>query len=88
LILGRNPGFDADELYDEEILTWPKANEYTNKSWKLATKLRSIFADAGLKNLLARSVGTNQLFFKSKGIDRHKTGLGWGGQSVGCTEAA
>ena len=77
LILGRNPGFDVEDLYDEEILTWPNANEYTNKSWKLATKLRSIFADAGLKNLLARSVGTNQLFFKSKGIDRHKTGLGW-----------
>ena len=30
LILGRNPGFNPDDLYDEEILTWPKANEYTN----------------------------------------------------------
>lgn len=77
LILGRNPGFDPDDLYDEEILSWPKANEYTNKSWKLATKLRSIFAGAGLSNLLDRSVGTNQLFFKSKGIGRHETGLGW-----------
>ena len=77
LILGRNPGFDPDDLYNEEILTWPKANEYTNKNWKLATKLRSIFADAGISNLLDRSVGTNQLFFKSKGIGRHETGLGW-----------
>lgn len=77
LIVGRNPGFNADDLYDEEILTWPRKNEYTNKNWPLATKLRSIFSDADLETLLERSLGTNQLFFKSKGIGRHETGLGW-----------
>ncbi len=78
LIVGRNPGFNADDLYDEEILTWPGKNEYTNKNWPLATKLRSIFSGAGLEILLEKSLGTNQLLFKSKGVGRHKTGLGWG----------
>ena len=77
LIVGSNPGFNADDLYDEEILTWPGKNEYTNKNWPLATKLRSIFSDAGLEAVLEKSLGTNQLFFKSKGVDRHETGLGW-----------
>lgn len=77
LIVGRNPGFDPDDLYDEEIMTWPRANEYTNKQWLLAKKLRKIFDDAGKGSLLARSLGTNQLFFKSKGIERDESGLGW-----------
>ncbi len=77
LILGSNPGFDPDDLYDEEILTWPTHNEYTTQNWKLATKLQSIFAEAGLENLLERSLGTNRLFFKSKSLKRHKSGLGW-----------
>ncbi len=77
LIVGRNPGFNAADLYDEEILTWPRKNEYTNKNWPLATKLRSIFSNADLESLLEQSLGTNQLFFKSKGIGRHETGLGW-----------
>lgn len=76
-ILGSNPGFDPAYLYDDEILTWPKENEYITQKWPLATKLRSIFANAGLENLLERSIGTNRLFFKSKSLDHHETGLGW-----------
>ena len=77
LILGSNPGFDPADLYEDEILTWPKDNEYTNKDWPLARKLRSIFASAELGNLLERSLGTNLLFFKSKCLGRYKdAGLG------------
>ena len=78
LILGSNPGFDPDDLYPEEILTWPKDNEYTTQDWPLARRLRSIFASADLDYLLERSLGTNLIFFKSKCLGRHKeTGLGW-----------
>jgi hypothetical protein len=77
LILGSNPGFDPSDLYDEEILTWPTDNEYTTQSWRLAKKLRSIFAEAGLEDLLKRSLGTNRLFFKSKNLNHHESGLGW-----------
>jgi hypothetical protein len=76
-ILGSNPGYNPADLYDDEILTWPTENEYTTQNWPLATKLRSIFANAGLESLLERSLGTNRLFFKSKSLDRHETGLGW-----------
>jgi len=81
LVVGRNPGFNAADLYDEEILTWPKDNDYANKNWKLAAKLRSIFSAANLETLLERSLGTNRLFFKSKGLGKHKTGLGWADNS-------
>jgi len=82
LIVGRNPGFNADDLYDDEIRTWPLKNEYTNRHWPLAKKIRSIFSDAGLETLLDSSLGTNQLFFKSKVIGRHQTGLGWGDNPI------
>ena len=82
LIVGRNPGFNADDLCGEEILTWPRENEYTNKHWPLARKVRSIFADSDLESLLEHSLGTNQLFFKSKIIGRHENGLGWADNSL------
>jgi hypothetical protein len=78
LILGSNPGFNPRYLYDEEILTWPKANEYATQDWPLAAKLRRLFAAAGLESILEHSVGTNRLFFKSKCLGKHETGLGWG----------
>lgn len=77
LIVGRNPGFNAADLYDEEIRIWPTKNAYTNENWPLAQRLRSLFSAAGLDHLLERSLGTNQLFFKSKSVDRHESGLGW-----------
>lgn len=79
LIVGSNPGFDPDYLYDAEIKTWPEDNEYTSRRWPLACKLRSTFATAGLPDLLEHSVGTNRIFFKSAGLAKNKkNGLGWG----------
>ncbi|MEO1034997.1 MAG: hypothetical protein AAFX44_05485 [Pseudomonadota bacterium] len=77
LIVGRNPGFNPDDLFDEEVVTWPSENEYIRKHWPLAKKLRMVFDDAGKGSLLANSLGTNKLFFKSKSIAREKSGLGW-----------
>ena len=77
MIIGSNPGFNASDLYDEEVLTWPGKNEYHTKDWPLAARLRSLFQSAGVPDALAQSVGTNRLFFKSKSLGRHPTGLGW-----------
>jgi len=77
LIVGANPGYDPRDLYDEEIESWPLANEYVVKDWPLARRLRSIFRDAGLPQLLERSLGTNLLFFKSASLASHSNGFGW-----------
>lgn len=77
LILGANPGFSEADLYDEEVLTWPERNEYATQDWLLARTLRTMFQSIGLQAVLDRSVGTNRLFFKSKSLGPHKSGLGW-----------
>lgn len=77
MIIGSNPGFNASDLYDEEVLTWPGKNEYLAKDWPLAVRLRSLFESAGIPDALAQSVRTNRLFFKSKSLGRHPTRLGW-----------
>ncbi|NHA14602.1 hypothetical protein [Thioalkalivibrio sp. XN279] len=77
MIIGSNPGFNTSDLYDAEVLTWPRKNEYLAKHWPLAVRLRSLFESAGAPGALAQSVGTNRLFFKSKSLGRHPTGLGW-----------
>lgn len=77
MILGSNPGFDPKDLYDEEILTWPSRNEYWTQSWPFAVKLRQIFANAGCEEQLRDAVGANLLFFKSKSLGTHPSGLGW-----------
>ena len=77
LILGTNPGFDPVTLDDAEIQTWSKYNEYTQASWRLAGKLRTFFNVMSCPEKLENSVGTNLLFFKTKSIDKHRTGWGW-----------
>ena len=77
LIVGKNPGFNPDDLFAEEVMTWPSENAYIRKHWPLAKKLRMVFDYAGEGSLLAHSLGTNRLFFKSKSIAREKSGLGW-----------
>ena len=77
LILGTNPGFDPSDLYDAEIESWPKANEYWVKDWPLAVRLRALFREAGCTESLREAVGANLLFFKSKSLKPHPSGLGW-----------
>lgn len=77
LILGANPGYNPDDLYDDEILKWPPENEYIAKDWPLAQRLRRLFSAANCGDLLEASLGTNLLFFKSRAIGHHESGLGW-----------
>ncbi len=77
MIVGSNPGFDPNDLYDEEIQSWPSKNEYWTRNWPLAVKLRQIFSATDDRDRLRDSVGTNLLFFKSRSLGSHKSGLGW-----------
>lgn len=77
MIIGANPGFNPEDLYDDEIRTWPTANEYWMQQWPLAVQLRKMFAAAGAESQLQNAVGTNLLFFKSRSLGKHESGLGW-----------
>ena len=64
LIVGFQPGGDRSHHKPEEHLRAPLGNDYLEASWKLATELRQIFG----MEFLAKSVGTNAVFFRSPNI--------------------
>lgn len=70
MIIGENPGFGAGDvgLKAHEESTWPAASYLPTADWKLAIKLRAMFAEAELLGLHDGAIMTNFLFFKSSSL--------------------
>jgi len=70
IIIGENPGFGVEDvgLAAHEEATWPDTSYLPTANWKLANKLRAMFADAGLLRLHNEAIMTNFHFFKSGSV--------------------
>ena len=67
MILGENAASGvADEV--PHIDSIPSSNSYVDAHWKLARTLRDLFNRANLEQVLARSVISNFLFFKTPSV--------------------
>lgn len=74
MIIGENPGFAADDkgLTAPIEISWPQESHLPTANWKLARKIRDIFADAGLRKLHDDAIMTNFLFFKSGSVAKRE----------------